>query len=201
MRCEDTTSHVSAKCHSVQSYMLPRINSWRAGSIFKSQTFMVWSVKERHGTLIRWLISRSENKGRSGREGREGEGRGQRQRAKWGGRGDEREADSLCVCVCVFPSQWNLTVVFSSLELWSMWRKSLGTSAFALFSHAIRPPLLIFPPSSSRPPPPSKFLFICQHAAALQLFPVSPRIHLSSRGQKMEETLSSQRSPFPGQAL
>lgn len=40
-----------------------------------------------------------------------------------------------------------------------------------------------------------------RHAAALQLFPVSPRVHLPSRGQKMEETLPSQRSPFPGQAL
>lgn len=133
--------------------------------------------------------------------GGRGEGRGQRRRA-------EETRETLCVSVSMFastrsfPSQWNLTVVFSSLELRSMWREKPR----ALLLSPLSLPLSILPSSSShlpesRPPPPSKFLFMCQHAAALQLFPVSPRVHLPSRGQKMEETLPSQRSPFPGQAL
>ena len=134
------------------------------------------------------------------------------------GRGGRRWCMCVCVCVCVCACVFVCVCVHVFLSVWACvyiiekpngcfpptWtqtslegRASRLLPQLSLFSTTPYPSLLSV--GFSRPPPPSPF--VPHHEAILQLFPLSPRIDLSPRGQKMEETLPSQRAPLPGQAL
>lgn len=119
---------------------------------------------------------------------------------------ESRERDlRVCACACVSmrTHQRNLMVVFLSLELRLHTQDEhlhlrLGFCS-SLLLHLVSSSSSCLPSSVAHLHPADQL--VLHYAAALQLFRLSPRIDLSPRGQKMEETLPSQRTPLPGQAL